>query len=103
MGIVNYTKGIKLFKSLIQEGYIITEVTIMSLRLFFDLFCVSVVNNEWKHLTYKSIICPNQELHEIIWKNPQSIFNNVNYGVLCSQTLHMVKDHYFLKYTYLNL
>ena len=41
MDIVNYTKGIKVFKSLIQEGYVITEV-IVCFRIFFNLSCVPI-------------------------------------------------------------
>ena len=41
-GIVNYTKAIKVFKSLIQEMYIITKVITVPFRILFNLSCISI-------------------------------------------------------------
>ena len=55
MNIVNYIKGIKVFKSLIQEGYVITEV-IVCFRIFFNLSCVPITRRGMIFLNINTLL-----------------------------------------------
>ena len=55
MNIVNYIKGIKVFKSLIQEGHVITEV-IVCFRIFFNLSCVPITRRGMIFLNINTLL-----------------------------------------------